>query len=145
MIHHVSIPAADPRHVADVLCELLGGHVTRFGPYRNSWIAWAGDEHGTAIEVYPVGTEMFPDAGPGQANFRHDSNATGYIATHVALSVDRSLGEIRALAEREGWRAVVLSRGSFDVVEFWIENRVMLEVLTTEMARDYLAATRPRD
>ena len=143
MIHHISIPAGRPQHVAQVLADLLGGGVTRFGPYRDSYIAWAGDEHGTAIEVFPVGTELFPDAGDGYCNFRHNSAHTGFVTTHAAVSVARSKAEIVALAEREGWRALELSRGSFRVIEFWIENRVMLEVLPPDMAAEYLAATRP--
>jgi hypothetical protein len=140
MIHHLSIPAEDPLHVARTLTELFNGRLTQFGPYQNSYIAWAGDEYGTAIEVFPVGTEMYPDSGEGQSNFRHNANASGFIATHAAVSVRCSLEEIFALAERVGWRAIVLSRGSFHVVEFWIENRVMLELLTKEMAAEYLAA-----
>lgn len=138
MIHHLSIPARDTRHVAEVLVELFDGTLTGFGPYRDSWIAWVGDEHGTAIEVYPTGTEMFPDAGDGQANFRHAPDASGFHATHAAISIDRTVAEIRDVAEREGWRAVQLSRGPFDVVELWIENTTMLELLTPEMAADYL-------
>jgi hypothetical protein len=141
VIHHLSIPAGDPFHVARTLVELFGGSLTRFGPYGDSYIAWAGDEHGSAIEVYPVGTEMFPDAGPGQANFRHNAAASGFVATHAAVSVQRSAEEILALAEREGWRAIPLSRGSFEVIEFWIENRVMLELLTPQMRDEYLRAT----
>jgi len=34
-------------------------------------------------------------------------------------------------------------RGSFSVVEVWVENAVMLEFLTPEMAAAYLAAVRP--
>jgi hypothetical protein len=86
MIHHLSIPAENPLHVARTLVELFGGTLTRFGPYKNSYIAWAGDEHGTAVEVYPIGTEMFPDPGAGQANFRHNAGTTGLVATHAALS-----------------------------------------------------------
>lgn len=137
MIHHLSIPARDPAHVASVLTEMFGGTLTGFGPYRNSFIAWAGDEHGTAVEVYPVGTEMFPDAGPGQANFRHVGDASPYGATHAAVSVSLSTAQILTLARREGWRAVELSRGWNRVVEFWIENAVMLELMTPEMAADY--------
>jgi len=141
MIHHLSIPVTDPRHVADVLVELLGGHVTRFGPYPGSFIAWADDAVGSAIEVYPVGTEMFPDAGRGQAQFRHNGQATPYVATHATVSVEHTREAVLALAEREGWRALVLSRGSFDVIEFWIENHVMLEVMTRDMTAAYLRAT----
>ena len=142
MIHHLSIPVANPRHVADVLVEIFDGELTEFGPYKNSYIAWAGDDHGTAIEVFPAGTELLPDAGSGQARFRHSDSASGYTATHAAVSVQRSKAEIEAIAEREGWRAIELSRGSFRVIEFWIENRVMLEILTEDMAREYLEATR---
>jgi len=36
---------------------------------------------------------------------------------------------------------VELSRGSFRVIEFWIENHVMLEITTKEMSQEYLEAT----
>jgi hypothetical protein len=142
MIHHISIPATEPLKVAQVLARLLGGDVSRFGPYLGSYIAWARDEAGTAIEVYPVGTEMFPDTGKGQANFRHNPGSSGFTATHVAISLNRTEDEIKAIAQVEGWRAIRLPRGGFDVIEFWVENRVMFEILTPEMAADYLRATR---
>ena len=145
MIHHLSIPVENPSHVAQVLCDLFGGSVSRFGPYENSYIAWAGDEHGTAIEVFPIGTELLPDSGVGQANFRHSETASGFTATHAAVSVSCSKADIQAIADREGWRAIELSRGSFRVIEFWIENRVMLELLTEDMAQEYLQATRPHN
>jgi hypothetical protein len=141
VIHHLSIPARDTRHVADVLAELLGGVVTGFGPYPDSWIAWAGDEHGTAIEVYPVGTEMYPPDGPGQAAFRHEPTANGSTATHATVSLHRTESDILDLAGREGWRALRLSRGPFDVIELWIENTVMLELMTSDMAAAYRAST----
>jgi hypothetical protein len=140
MIHHPSLPASDPQHVAEVLVELFDGLLTRFGPYPGSWIAWACDDVGAAIEVYPVGTEMYPPQGPGQAQFRHDPGASGFTATHATVSVQRSAEEIHHLAEREGWRAERLSRGPHEVIELWIENRVMLELMTPEMTRDYLAS-----
>ena len=142
MIHHLSIPAQDPLHVAKTLVELFNGRLSRFGPYKNSYIAWAGDEHGTAIEVFPAGTELFPDAGQGQANFKHNPASSGVVTTHAAVSVNCNTDEIIALAAREGWRALELSRGSFNVIEFWIENRVMLELMTAEMTKAYLSATR---
>ncbi|HPU39984.1 MAG TPA: hypothetical protein PLS63_10455 [Microthrixaceae bacterium] len=144
MIHHISIPARDTRHVAEVLVELFDGMLTGFGPYGDSWIAWTCDDVGAAIEVYPVGTEMYPPDGLGQAQFRHDPTATGFTATHATVSVERTVEEIQALAAREGWRAVQLSRGPHDVVELWIENRVMLELMTPEMTARYLAAAPKR-
>ena len=141
MIHHLSIPAVNPRHVADVLAELMGGPVTRFGPNPNSYVAWAADKVGTAFEIFPLGTEMKPGAASNGADFSHNANQMDFGATHVALSVTRSKAEVITLAEREGWRALELSRGSFRVIEFWIENHLMLEVMPPDMASEYLAAT----
>lgn len=141
-IHHDSIPVQDTRRVAEVLCDLFEGTITPFGPYQNSWIVWFGDEHGTAIELYPAGTEMMPDAGDGQANFHANASASGFTATHAAISIDRSKAEILTVARENDWRALELSRGPFHVIEFWIENRVLIELLTPDMARDYLAATK---
>lgn len=144
MIHHLSIPARQPLHVAQVLVELFEGSLSAFGPHGDSYIAWMGDDRGSALEVFPEGTEMVPDSGAGQATFRHHPHATGHTATHAAVSVHRSKADILALAAREGWRALELSRGSFRVIEFWIENRVLLELLTPDMTAEYLAATRHR-
>lgn len=141
-IHHYSIPVQDTEHVAKVLCKLFAGTVTPFGPYPNSYIVWFGDEHGSAIELYPSGTEMVPNAGDSQVNFRHNPSASGFTATHAAISIERSRKEILACANDHAWKALELSRGRFKVIEFWIENRVMIELLTPDMTRDYLAATK---
>ena len=140
MIRHLSIHARDPFHVATVLVEMFDGTLTGFGPYPDSFIAWMGDDHGTAIEVYPRGTEMLPDAGAGQANFRRAAQPSAFTATHAAISIDRSAQEIFAIARREGWRAIELPRGPNRVIEFWIENAVMLELLTPAMTHDYVTA-----
>src|SRR5271167_3555657 len=68
MIHHLSIAARDPRHVAEVLAEFMGGATTRFTPNPGSWFAHQHDEYGTGVEVYPAGTELRP-AGPEGAGF----------------------------------------------------------------------------
>jgi hypothetical protein len=141
MLHHLSIPAADPQHVATTLVELFHGSLTVFGPYPNSYIAWVGDDHGSGIEVFPLGTELIPGEGQSPPLFRHNPAASPFGATHAALSVQRTKEEIFALAGREGWRAVELPRGQFRVIELWIENHVMLELLTEEMTREYLQAT----
>jgi hypothetical protein len=142
MIHHLSIHARQPRHVASVLVEMFAGTLTGFGPYADSYIAWLGVEHGTAIVVYPAGTEMIPGAGAGQANFRHVPGASGFSSTHAAISIARSREQIFAIAAREGWRALQLPRGPNNVIEFWIENAVLLELLTPDMTAAYLEAMR---
>ncbi|MDR4503558.1 MAG: hypothetical protein MRK01_02050 [Candidatus Scalindua sp.] len=142
MIHHYSIPVQDTKNVSQVLVSLFGGTITGFGPYQNSYIIWFGDEHGSAIELYPAGTEMYPDAGAGQANFRYNPSHSKFCATHAAISINRSREEIFQVAETQGWKALELPRGGFNVIEFWIENRVMIELLTLDMAKDYLAVTK---
>lgn len=143
MIHHVSIPAVDPRRAAEVFAELVGGRVTPFKAYEGGWIAWTDDAVGTSIEFFPVGTEMFPHPGEGMVEFRHVEGASPFVATHLTLSVDRTVDEVVALADREGWRARVISRGPNDVIEFWVENAVMVEVMTPKMTADFLAEVRP--
>ncbi len=49
-----------------------------------------------------------------------------------------------AVAKREGWHAAKCVRGGcFHVIEFWVENRFLLEVLTREMQSEYLAFMKP--
>ena len=121
-----------------ILADLIGGRVSRFGPWPGGYIAWVPDATGTAIEVYPAGTELSPDDGGGQAHFAHNYFAQRLTATHAALSVDRTEDEIAATADAAGWRCARLDRGGFDVIEVWIENRVMLEVMTPAMTTRYL-------
>ncbi|VEP17891.1 conserved hypothetical protein [Hyella patelloides LEGE 07179] len=35
------------------------------------------------------------------------------------------------------------SRGYFDVIEFWVENAVLLELATPELAKHYTTALEP--
>jgi hypothetical protein len=141
MIRHFSIPASNPLNVSKVLCELFDGVLTGFSPYQNSYIVWFGDVNGSAIEVYPKGTEMFPDRGNGQANFRHNPNVTGFAATHAAISIVCNKQNIFEIGQRESWRTIELPRGGFHVIEFWIENQIMLELMTPEMTEHYLKYT----
>jgi len=94
MIHHYSIAVNDTKKVADILSRLFEGSVSEFAPYKNSYMVWLGDEYGTAIEVYPDGTEMMPDTGDGQANFVHNATHSGFTATHAAISIKRTREEI---------------------------------------------------
>jgi hypothetical protein len=60
MIHHVSIPAREPQHVAEVLAELMNGKCLPFRPLEGAFMAASGD--GTLIEVYPERTTLdIPD------------------------------------------------------------------------------------
>ena len=51
--------------------------------------------------------------------------------------------EVERIGAREGWRAKTFGRGMqgqkpfFHVIEFWIENRLMIEIAPPDMAREY--------
>uniref|UniRef100_B8HT30 VOC domain-containing protein n=1 Tax=Cyanothece sp. (strain PCC 7425 / ATCC 29141) TaxID=395961 RepID=B8HT30_CYAP4 len=145
MLHHISVAVNNPLHVAKVLAEILQGSVAPFPFNPGSYVTLAGDEFGTLFEFYPLGSELIPDAHEGQAGFRINPQPTQYSSFHAAISVPISLEEIQQIGDREGWRVLLASRdGLFDVVEFWLENRLMLEFLTPEIAPKYLEAFNPQ-
>jgi len=140
MLFHLSIDADDPRRVAQVIAELWGGVASPFPPViAGSWIAMAGDDRNTAVEVYPRGTELVEAAGDADAvgaigrNGRHSS-------THFAMATAMGVEQVLAVARREGWPAKYRKRGgAFGVLELWIEGSRMIEVLTPEMQAEYRA------
>jgi hypothetical protein len=139
MIHHISIPARDPEHVARVIAELWQTVALPFPPYPDSFVVITDDGHGTDIEIAPLGIEFMPGEGDQQAQIIRKESPSPFSATHAALSVPVSEERIKEIAAREGWRAATLERGSFfQVVEFWIENRLLLELLPPNMVQRYL-------
>ncbi len=143
MIHHLSISAHDPRHVAEMLAEFMGGDATTFPPNPGSWFAHQPDQFGTGIEVYPFGTELRPRGAKGSGFARDEAHAPAYGPTHFALSVQMSPDAIAAICAREGWQCNLCARGgAFRVMEVWIENAGMVELLPPAFAAEYLAMTR---
>jgi hypothetical protein len=144
MIRHVSIPAREPRHVAAVLAELMGGRCYPFpGPIAGAFMAASGDEHGTNIEVYPETAAATPGEGGEEGFFAANPAPPAYWPFHLLLSVALDEGQVQAIGDREGWRTRRFSRGMpgrplFDVIEFWVENRFLIEVSTPDMDPAYL-------
>jgi len=143
MIHHVSIPARDVGHVAKVLSELTGWPARPFmGPVAGAVMLLAEDGHGTAIELYPDGSTLTPGEGDRQGTI--EAGPTPQLFPfHLLLSLDIEPARVERIAAREGWRALRCWRGPpgkplFELIEFWIENRVMVEIATPEMLPDYL-------
>lgn len=146
MIHHISVSAMNPQQVAGVLAEICKGQAVHFPPVPGAYMVVLMDQHGTAIEVLPTGSEIMPGVEQAECQFVRNSAATQFTATHAAVSVPTSQAEIEQIGAREGWRVVRCNReGLFDVIEFWVENRLMLELLTPEMATQYLAVTQNPD
>jgi hypothetical protein len=143
MIHHVSIPAREPQQVAEVLAELMNGRCFPFGPLEGAFMAASGDANGTMFEVYPERTTLdIPDR-DDQVVFAENPAAPRTWPFHVLLSVPREAEEVERIGAREGWRAKTFGRGMqghkpfFHVIEFWLENRLLIEVATPAMAQEY--------
>jgi hypothetical protein len=141
MIHHLSIAARDPQHVAGVLAELMGGVAVPFPPNPGSFFALQRDAHGSGVEVHPAGTELRPGGDQGAGFAKREAH--GFGPTHFALSVGTSADAVEAIARREGWHCYRCDRGPFHVIEVWLENESMVEVLPPEYAAEYLAFARP--
>ena len=146
MIHHVSISALNPQHVAEVLAEVMDGRCYPFpGAVPDSWMAVSGDEVGTMIEVYPADITLQPGASDDeQVVALRQQPAPQTVAFHFLLSVRTDVGTIERIGKREGWRTKLYGRGIpgqtpfFHVIEFWVENRIMLELAPEDMMDGYM-------
>src|SRR6202043_1943386 len=110
MIHHLSIAARDPKQVAGVLAELMGGKAVPFPPNPGSFFALQLDDHGSGVEVYPAGTELEPNGNTGGSFVKHD-RGRGYGSTHFALSVATDAKKVAEIAKRAGWQCHDCNRG----------------------------------
>ena len=145
MIFHASMPSRHPAHVARVLAEIWGGFAAPFPSFPDSWMAVAGDERGTIIETYPCDRVITPGAGsdsfmPGDAQ-----DNSHYSAFHMAVGTPLTTEQVLAIGAREGWRTLRCTRGDnfFDVIEFWVENTTMIEILTEDMQTQYRSFATP--
>ncbi len=145
MIHHISIAADNPLHVAQVLAELFNGKAIPFPSHLGSYVALALDTYDTMIEVHPHGTELRPGIDIDEVQHQKNPHPSAYTATHAAISTSASEAEIRLIAARKGWRVGRHNRaGFFDVIELWVENHLLIELLPPELATNYLAALEPQ-
>ena len=142
MLFHVSIEADDPRQVAEALAQIWGGEAFPFPPVgEGSWVAMAGDECGSMIEVYARGTELHEDSG-GEGAFGVTTAPRRNSATHFAMGAPLSAEQVMTIAARNGWSAKYCRRADrFGLIEVWIDGCLMVEVLTKAMQREYLEAT----
>jgi hypothetical protein len=143
MIHHVSIPARDPEHVARVLAELLGGYYGPFiGPIPGAWAVYQDDAYGSGIEVYTEQTTLVPGEGDEQGSARMAEPAR-HSPFHALISTKLDRAAIERIGAREGWRTRHFWRGPgdvrlFELYEVWVENRILLELVTEDMLAPYV-------
>jgi hypothetical protein len=141
MLFHVSISALNPERVARAIAELWDGAAMPFPPLgEGAWVAHANDDRNTLVEVLARGTELFPGAGSGDAVGVVNPHAPRATATHIAIATPHDLDRVCAIAARHGWLTKYCKRGdAFGVIELWVENAVLIEVLTPEMQAEYRA------
>jgi hypothetical protein len=147
MIHHISLAVHNPLRAAEVVAELWQGRVMPFPYHPGSYIALALDPNGTMIEFWPKGTVLKPGSGHEPVQLANAGpNATVYTEAHVNIAVPISEAQIYAIAEREGWRAVHCKRGEFfELIEFWIEDEVLLELLPPTLIEQYRVTMQPEN
>ena len=160
MINHISIAVNDTEKVANVLAELWNGAmVIPFPPCPNSFMVLANDGRGSAVEITPINTVLVPGEGlppeegfdaatpteEYEAKFLQSDFAPPFVATHLNINTNLNEAEVKAIARREGWRVLTCNRaeGLFQLIELWIEDRFMLEVMTPEQTARYVEITDP--
>jgi hypothetical protein len=161
MINHISFGARNPEKVANILAELWGGVAMPFPPSPGGYVAFADDGRGTMVEIIPTDVHLVPGEGlPDEETFSRETITDDNEATFVPgnetslfgsvhLNINSPLDEesIKAIAKREGWRCFTANRGRglFQLIEFWIENRFMVEVNTPEMTKVYEETVTPEN
>ena len=101
MIHHISIPARDPQHVAQVLAELMGGRCVPFGPLQGAFMATSGDPHGTMIVVYPERATLDIPQSDEQVVFGENTTPPQTWPFHALLSVPLEPEQVERIGARE--------------------------------------------
>ena len=142
MIYHASIGVRNPERVAKAIARLWGGEAVPFLGVRNgSWMALAGDDRGSAIEVYFSGIVLDPSE-EGSVGLQPVELGSELTSTHLAIGTDLTEEEVISLGEEEGWFTRKKDRHlPFGVIEIWVEDHILFEVLTAEMRADYVRAT----
>jgi hypothetical protein len=146
MLHHVSFAVHDPYRAAEVVAELMKGKAMPFPGHAGSFIALTMDSYGTAIEFLPKGSVLKPALSNESSDWASEPSLTGYTASHVNMAVPISEAKIYAIADREGWRSVRSGRqGLLELVEFWVENEIMLELMPPNLMAAYRAVVQPEN
>lgn len=158
MILHCSLPARDPERVAAVFATLIDGIAMPFPVVPGAWVAIANDGSGLGVEVLPDASAHHPGDGdtdpsrrangpevmPWEVQIRQDGEAQRASGFHIAITSRLSAAEIIELGRSHGWRAVHCDRGGvFDLVELWIDNLFLVEVLPPEGTARYHAFYTP--
>ena len=144
MIFHFSIAADDPKKTATMLAELWRGEAFPFPMVgKGSWVAHAGDDRRSTLEVYPRDMALYPTERAGEERYEPVSRSGPF---HAAVATPLSIEEVEDIGRRYGCHTSLCQRGPyFRVIEFWVDNCLMLEMMTPEMQAEYQATITPEN
>jgi hypothetical protein len=158
LIAHFSIPSRSPRETALFFAAVIDGLVFDFPPVPGASIAVARDRSGLAVEVYPEDMAHHPGAGnvdpavpangpaamPWEDQIFPEASVPHRSGFHVAIGSRLGIDEVVARAKALGWRALACERaGVFGVVEVWIDDRYLVEVVVPAELERYRAFMQP--
>jgi len=142
MLFHASFPSQDPARAAEAIARLWRGTSFPFHAVPDSHVAFENDQRGSLIEFYPAGRVLVPgdDAAVSEMRPRDGSSET-----HLAISTPLDEEEVHALAAEYGWLSRTCWRGpsAFRVIELWVDNAYLFEVLTPDMQKEYIRTVVP--
>ncbi|MDJ0618539.1 MAG: hypothetical protein QNJ63_17640 [Calothrix sp. MO_192.B10] len=145
MLHRISIPVEHPLHVANVLAEILHGSILRGSEYPYSYTVLVNDEYGSAIVLSPAGNEVIVGQSRDKFEYQYNPNYSEFSPVHLAISVPLTQPEIEKIAQREGWHMAVGNRGRFKLIEFWLENKFLLELILPATVPQYVKSMTPQE
>ena len=134
MILHASVTAAEPRQTAETLAALLGGIALPVGPGEGSWSAVGPDPIGNLIAVLKRGSEFHRDGDHVETRRGASTHHSGF---HLLIDSPLTEDAVLTLAEERGCQALRARHGPFDVIEFWIDDWLLIEVATPELGAAY--------
>jgi hypothetical protein len=139
MLHHFSFNARNPHLAASVLADMLGVQAVAAPtpPFpTGAWFVVFGDMQGSLIEVLPWGKTLDPDT----RGMCDDLGMRSRSGSHLLTRTTRSAADVLTIARAHDWRASPASAGLFDFTKVWVENTFLIEIMTTDQARDYVRA-----
>ena len=93
MIFHFSISADDPKRTATMLAELWRGQAFYFPMVgEGSWVAHAGDDRRSTIEVYPRNLAFYPAA--DEQGEQRSEPVSRHGPFHAAVATPLSIEEV---------------------------------------------------
>jgi len=152
MIAHISVPSETPKETALFFAAIMDGVAFDFPVVAGAAIAVARDGSGSAVEVYPPRMMHHPGTGqveqtasprgpatmPWEDQIYPDAVDDRASSFHLAIETKLTRAEVISRASTLGWRALYCDRaGVFGVVEVWIDNRYLVEVLPPEESVRY--------